>query len=165
MKKVNVKDLMSISGKGGLFRFIAQARNGVIVESLQDKKRAIVPPTARISSLEDISIFTQDEDMPLADVLMLIYEKENGELALDSKSDNNALKNYFEEVLPSYDQSRVYVSDIKKVLGWYNTLCDLKELEIIEDTDESTEEETDESIKNNVDQEEPGKSESNEPEK
>ena len=86
MNTINVKDLMSISGKGGLFRFLAQARNGVVVESLQDKKRHVAPATARVSSLEDIAIFTTDEDVPLADVFMKIYEKEEGKPAIDSKS-------------------------------------------------------------------------------
>jgi len=138
-KTIKVKDLMAISGKGGLFRFLAQARNGVIVESLSDKKRAVAPPTARVSALEDISIFTETEDIPLSDVLMKIYEKENAEASIDPKSGNEALKAYFKEVLPEYDEERVYISDIKKVLTWYNLLHDLKLLEVVDKEEEKDE--------------------------
>jgi hypothetical protein len=143
MNTINVKDMMSISGKGGLFRFIAQARNGVVVESLQDMKRHVAPATARISSLEDIAIFTTEEDMPLSDVFMKVHEKEEGGACIDSKSSNEELKSYFSEVLPDYDDERVYVSDIKKVITWYNQLQQLKLLEIIEvdaDTEQASEE-------------------------
>lgn len=132
MNTINVKDLMSISGKGGLFRFLTQARNGVVVESLVDKKRHVAPPTARISSLEDIAIFTTEEDMPLSEVFMKIHEKEEGGATIDSKSSNDELKSYFSEVLPDYDDERVYVSDIKKVLSWYNQLQKLDLLEVKE---------------------------------
>ena len=136
MNTINVKDLMSISGKGGLFRFLAQARNGIVVESLTDKKRTIAPPTARVSALEDISIYTETEDVPLSDVLLRIHEKENGGTAIDPKSGNEALKAYFTEVLPEYDEERVYVSDIKKVLTWYNLLHELGLLEVTEKEEE-----------------------------
>lgn len=140
MNTINVKDLMSISGKGGLFRFLAQARNGVVVESLHDKKRHVAPATARISSLEDIAIFTTEEDMPLSEVFMKIHEKEEGGASIESKSSNEELKSYFSEVLPDYDDERVYVSDIKKVISWYNQLHQLELLEIKE-VEEETEEE------------------------
>jgi len=142
MRTINVKNLMSVSGKGGLFKFLSQARNGVIVESLKEKKRTIVPPTARISSLEDISIYTEDEDVPLSDVFMKIYEKENGEAAINPKSSNDQFKDYFLEVLDNYDQERVYASDIKKVITWYNTLHNLEALEIVEKEDDEASEET-----------------------
>ncbi len=141
MNTINVKDLMSISGKGGLFRFIAQARNGIVVESLLDNKRHVAPATARLSSLEDIAIFTNDEDMPLSEVFMKIHEKEDGGLAVDAKSSNDALKSYFSEVLPEYDDERVYVSDIKKVITWYNQLHQLGLLEVKEQEEEEAKEE------------------------
>jgi hypothetical protein len=143
MKTIKVKDLMAVSGKGGLFRFLAQARNGVVVESLVEKRRSVVPPTARVSALEDISIFTENEDIPLADVLMKIYEKEEGGSGINPKSGNDELKRYFLEVLPEYDEERVYVSDIKKVVTWYNLLHELKLLEVI-DKEEDTEDNADE---------------------
>ena len=131
---------MSISGKSGLFRFLAQARNGVVVESLIDKKRTVAPPSARVSALEDISIFAKEEDVPLADVLMKIHVKEDGGPAIDSKSGNDALKAYFTEVFPDYDSDRVYISDIKKVITWYNLLHELELLEVIEREEENSEE-------------------------
>ena len=142
MKTIKVKDLMAISGKGGLFRYLAQARNGVVVESLEDKKRTVIPATARISALDDISIFAEKEDIPLSDVLYKIHEKEEGKVTLDPKSDNAALKAYFTEILPEYDEDRVYVSDIKKVVIWYNLLHKYELLEVIEKEEESGEEET-----------------------
>lgn len=132
MKTIKVKDLMSIAGKGGLFRYLAQARSGIVVESLTEGKRTIAPPTARVSALEDISIFAENEDVPLADVMMKIHEKEDGRKAIDQKSGNEELKAYFAEVLPEYDDERVYVSDIKKVISWYNLLHELKMLEVVD---------------------------------
>ncbi|MEX0981991.1 MAG: DUF5606 domain-containing protein [Bacteroidales bacterium] len=161
MTTIKVKDLMSISGKGGLFRFLAQARNGVVVETLTDKKRSVVPPTARVSALDDISIFGVDEDVPLADVLMMIHEKENGGASIDPKSGNEALKAYFTEVLPDYDPDKVYVSDIKKVITWYNILHELDLLELVDKEEESEEGQEGHEESNDEDKEE--KSDKNEP--
>jgi hypothetical protein len=120
--KMVLKDILSISGEPGLFKFIAQGKNAIIVEHLETKKRSSAYGSAKISSLEDIAIFTEKEDMPLGKVFDLIYEKENGGLTIDSKSDNNKLKKWFEEILPDYSKDKVYNSDIKKVVLWYNTL-------------------------------------------
>lgn len=143
MNTINVKDLMSISGKGGLFRFLAQAKNGVVVESLQDKTRHVATATARVSSLEDIAIFTTEEDMPLSVVFMKIHEKEEGGASIDPKIPNEELKSYFRGVLPDYDDDRVYISDIKKVINWYNQLHQLELLDIIEVEEEEEEKERD----------------------
>ncbi len=132
MKTINVKDLMAISGKGGLFRYLAQARNGVVVESLEDKKRHVAPATARVSALEDIAIFTTGEEVPLADIFMKIYEEENAGPSLSHKASADELKRRFAEILPDYDEERVYVSDIKKVFQWYNLLQSLDQLEVKE---------------------------------
>lgn len=131
---------MAVSGKGGLFRYLAQARNGVIIESLEDKKRTVASATAKISALDDISVFTKDEDMPLCDVFMRIHEKESGGVAADPKSENEQLKAYFKEVLPEYDEERVYISDIKKVLAWYNLLHKYELLEVIEKEEQPSDE-------------------------
>jgi len=117
-----LKDILAISGEPGLFRFIAQAKNAIIVEHLETKKRSSAFGSAKVSSLEDIAIFTEKEDMPLGKVFDLIFEKENGGQAVDSKADNNKLKSWFEEILPEYSKDKVYTSDIKKVAQWYNTL-------------------------------------------
>lgn len=131
---------MSISGKGGLYKFIAQARNGVVVESLDDQKRHVAPATARVSSLEDIAIFTEEEEVPLSDVFMRIYEKYDGKEALSHKASGEELKTAFVELVPDYDNERVYVSDIKKVFQWYNQLQENNMLEVIEAEKEDSEE-------------------------
>jgi hypothetical protein len=119
---MNLKDIMAISGNSGLFRFIAQGRNGVIVEGLIDKKRMNASATARISALEDIAVYTEEKEVPLAEVLRLIFTKENGGQVNLAKGADDKVKNYFAEILPSYDRDRVYVSDMKKVISWYNLL-------------------------------------------
>jgi hypothetical protein len=125
---MNLKDILSISGEPGLFKFVAQGRNAIIVEHLETKKRKTAQGSAKVSSLEDISIFTEKEDVPLGKIFDLIFEKEKGEQAIDSKSDAGKLKSYFEVVLPEYDKDRVYVSDMKKVVTWYNILQKLSML-------------------------------------
>ena len=140
MNTIKLKDILSISGKGGLFRYIAQARNGIVVESIDDKKRHVAPATARVSSLEDIAIFTEEEEVPLADVFFLIHEKAEGKETLSHKSPNEELKAFFEELVPEYDQERVYVSDIKKVFQWYNQLHGHQLLEVIEKEEPEDEE-------------------------
>ena len=119
---MNLKDYLAISGEHGLFKFIAQGRNAIIVEHLETGKRSSAYGSAKVSSLEDISVFTESEDLPLSKVFDRIFEKENGGPTPDPKSDNEALKTYFAGVLPEYDRERVYVSDIKKILLWYNSL-------------------------------------------
>lgn len=138
MKTIKLKDIMSISGKGGLFRYIAQARNGIVVESLEDGKRHVAAATARVSSLEDIAIFTNEEEVPLADIFFQIHEKAEGKETLSHKTDAAQLKAYFEELVPDYDQERVYVSDIKKVFQWYNQLQTHDLLEVIEKEEETS---------------------------
>lgn len=122
---MKLKDILAISGKPGLYKFISQGRNGIIVESFTDNKRMIVHSTTKVSALEDIAIYTEVEEVPLKDVFTKIYEKEDGKTTVDHKSGNDELKKLFEEILPEYDKNRVYVSDIKKVISWYNTLIDL----------------------------------------
>ncbi len=119
-----LKGILAISGQAGLFKMVSQAKNSIIVESLVDGKRMPAYATSRISALEDISIFTEEDDVKLLEVFGLIFEKEEGQPAISHKVSANELKNYFEEILPDYDKDRVYVSDIKKVIMWYNLLLD-----------------------------------------
>jgi len=140
MKTIQLKDILAISGKGGLFKFIAQARNGIVVESLEDQKRHVAPATARVSSLEDIAIFTIDEEVPLADIFFMIHEKSEGKETLSQKADVKELKSQFKELVPEYDEDRVYVSDIKKVFQWYNQLHQHQLLEVIDKEEEDAEE-------------------------
>ncbi|MBE0676373.1 MAG: DUF5606 domain-containing protein [Bacteroidales bacterium] len=119
---MNLKDILAISGESGLFRFLAQGRNAIIVEHLETGKRQTASGSAKVSSLEEIAIFTQGEDMKLSEIFDKIFEKEKGGPAIDSKSQPRELTAYFAEVVPEYDRDRVYSSDIKKVLQWYNIL-------------------------------------------
>lgn len=134
-----LKDIIAISGEPGLFRFIAQGKNSIIVEHLETKKRSSAFGSAKVSSLEDIAIFTAKEDLPLSKVFDLIYDKEQGGVAIDGKSDGNKLKMWFEEILPDYDKDKVYTSDIKKVVLWYNILHNL-DLLVKEEPEEKTSE-------------------------
>lgn len=129
-----LKDILAISGEPGLFRFIAQGKNAIIVEHLETKKRSSAYGSAKVSSLEDIAIFTEKEDLPLGKVFDLIYDKENNGPAIDSKAEPGKLKKWFEELLPDYSRDKVYVSDIKKVAQWYNILHNLNLL-VKEDTE------------------------------
>lgn len=116
-----LEKIISISGQPGLYQVISQTKYGLIAENLEDSKRIPVYSNYKVSSLGDISIYTEEEDVPLNDVLLKILEKENGK-PVTVKSDAEA-KAYFESVLPTYDKERVYVSDMKKLLKWYNALA------------------------------------------
>ena len=134
-----LKGILSISGQSGLFKMVAEAKNNIIVESLDTKKRIPVYSTSKVSALEDIAIYTETSDVPLKDILKAIFDKEEGGSALSHKSSGTELKKYFEEVVPDYDKDRVYVSDIKKVLQWYNKLQEKDMLDFTE-VEEGTEE-------------------------
>lgn len=134
-----LKDILAISGEPGLFKFIAQGKNAIIVEHLETKKRSSAYGSAKVSSLEDIAIFTDKEDMPLGKVFDLIHEKGNGGPAIDSKSDTTKLKVWFEGILPEYSKDKVYTSDIKKVAQWYNILHSL-DLLVKEEPEKAAEE-------------------------
>jgi hypothetical protein len=133
-----LKDILAISGEPGLFRFIAQGKNAIIVENLETKKRRSAYSSEKVSSLEEIAIFTDKEDEPLGKVFDKISEKENGGPAIDSKAPENELRTYFQAVLPEYNKNKVYTSDIKKVILWYNTLQKLNLL-IKENSEKSAE--------------------------
>lgn len=118
-----LEGILAISGQPGLYKHVSQTKTGIIVESIETKKRMPVYATAKVSALEDIAIFTTGEEVPLIEVFEKIYAIENkGKTSVDKKSESNELKDYFEDVLPDYDKERVYVSDIKKVIAWYNLL-------------------------------------------
>ncbi len=137
---MKLKDILAISGKSGLFKFISQGRNGIIVESFDDHKRMAVPSSAKVSALEDIAIFTDKEEVPLADVFKKIYEKESGKETINHKSSPEELKALLESILPNYDKERVYVSDMKKLVHWYNILVSLNMIDLKEDKEEEKEE-------------------------
>lgn len=132
-----LKDILAISGQPGLYKLVSNAKNGIIVENLETGKRMPTYATAKVSALADIAIYTADgEDKPLVEVLKSIRTKENGGAAIDPKASNDDLKKYFEEIMPEYDKERVYVSDIKKVFQWYNTIQKLNMLELLDKKEE-----------------------------
>lgn len=133
---MNLTGIIAISGKSGLYRVLAQGKNNIIVESLEDKKRVPAYASDRISALDDISIYTYDDDKPLKEILVSIFEKEKGKETISHKEDQAKLKAYLLEVLPNYDQERVYASDIKKIFQWYNLLFKAGALVIEEEVTE-----------------------------
>ena len=120
-----LKKILSVSGKPGLFKLISTGKNINVVESLSDGKKIPVYMSEKMVALSDVSIYTEENDIPLNEVLKKIKEKENGNrVTLTSKSSNKEFFDYFAEILPNYDREKVYVSDIKKLINWYNTLID-----------------------------------------
>lgn len=121
-----LKEVANVSGKPGLFRILKPSRAGVIVESLDEKReKTLIGPTARVSVLKDVSIFTDgaEESVALSDVFLKIREIHGEEVTLSVKSSSDKeLIEFLAEVLPEFDRSKVYVSDIKKVITWYNLL-------------------------------------------
>ena len=114
--------IISVSGKSGLFQVISQSKNAVIAESLVEKKRLAINTAQNVSLLENIAIYTYEEDMPLLDVFTAIFKKTEGKEALSHKESSKKLTAFFTEVIPNYDDERVYASNIKKVIQWYNIL-------------------------------------------
>ena len=119
---MGLSEIIAISGVSGLYKTVAQAKNNVIVESLADKKRMPVYASQKVHTLDAISVFCADKDIPLAEVFKKISEKENKGAAIDHKVDDAELTKYFAAVLPDYDKERVRISDIRKMIMWYNTL-------------------------------------------
>lgn len=119
---MELKEILAISGQPGLYKYVAQSTRGVIVESLLDGRRMNAAANAKVSSLTEISMFTEGEDIPLAEVFTRIYAQTEGKEAISPKEAPEKLKAAFAEVLPEYDRERVHVSDIKKCFAWYNTL-------------------------------------------
>ena len=129
---MNLTGIISISGRPGLYKVIAQGKNNVIVESLVDRKRFPAYSSDRISALDDISVYTYEVEKPLKEIFKAIFEKENGGETISHKDTDSNLTAYILEVLPNYDQERVYISDIKKVFQWYNLLHKAGELKLNE---------------------------------
>ncbi len=114
--------IIAVTGKPGLFEVVSQTKTGIIVESLTDKKRIPILSTHNVSLLENIAIFTYDEEVPLLTVFKTISEKESGKETISHKESGAKLSSFFSEILPEYDQERVYTSNIKKIIQWYNAL-------------------------------------------
>lgn len=133
-----LKEILSVTGKPGLFKLVSQGKNMLIVESLIDGKRIPTYTKDKVVSLGDIAIFTETAEVPLGQVLETVKAKENSAVcSIDPKSDNDKLRNYMGEILPDYDRDRVYPSDIRKLLSWYNILINAQITEFV--TEEKTE--------------------------
>jgi hypothetical protein len=136
-----LKDIMAIAGYSGLYKFVSQGRNGIIVESLTDGRRTQVSASAKVSTLSDIAIFTHDGEKSLREIIQSIKTKEKGQPTISPKLGNEELKSFFLEIEPNYDTDRVYVSDIKKVIAWYNQLQGFGMLDFDEEVEEKPAEE------------------------
>jgi len=119
---MDLSRVIAISGKPGLYRLISQTRNGFVVEDLEKGKKISIASNYNVSLLENVAIYGVSQEFPLAEVFFRIYKKENGGETVDHKSSGAELRKYMEEVLPEYDDSRVYDSDLKKLFQWYNIL-------------------------------------------
>ncbi len=138
--KTDLSKILSISGQHGLFLYLAQARNGAVVESLSDKKRMVADVKSRITTLEDISIYTSEGETKLREVLLKMKEVLGDSPAPSSKASAEELKGLFAKALPDYDGDRFYVSHMKKVVDWYNEIKEYASFDFT-DPDEEKEEE------------------------
>ena len=120
---MNLEGILNISGKSGLFRVISNTKNTVIVESLESGKRSSLHSNNQANMLDEIGIYTYDDTVPLSNIFDSIAKKANGGQAISHKSSNSELITYFRDILKEYDEERVYISSIKKVIQWYNTLA------------------------------------------
>lgn len=135
--------ILSIGGKPGLYKLLTQTRSGFVGESLLDGKRITVGMRSNVSVLSEIAIYTLEEEMPLRDVFQKIKEKEGGKkTSVSHKADKIDLEEYFFSVLPNYDEDRVYASDIKKIIQWYNLLTDNNITDFVEEKTEGEGEES-----------------------
>jgi uncharacterized protein DUF6852/uncharacterized protein DUF5606 len=139
---MSLEKILSIGGKPGLFQLLTQTRSGFVAESLLDKKRITVNAQSNVSVLSEIAIYTLEEEIPLGEVFEKIQLKEKGgKTSIGHKDDKLKLEEYFFEILPDYDEDRVYASDIKKVIQWYNILHDQGVTQFRSDSEDAQEEE------------------------
>lgn len=149
-----IKNILSISGRPGLFKLVNRGKNMLIVESLLNGKRIPAYAHDKVVSLGDISIYTEDDDIPLANVFETIKEKYEGKEVDVKKLDDADIRALFAEILPDFDQDRVYTNDIRKVFAWYNQLIaagvtEFKDKEIEEDQAAESAEKADNAESNN----------------
>ena len=130
---MNLEGLINISGKNGLYKVISNSKNMIIVESLVDKKRIPVHSANQANMLEEIGIYTYNDTKPLTSVFEEIAKKENYNQTISHKSSKNELTEYFRQIVPDFDEEKVYISDIKKVIQWYNLLQSKKIIKIKEE--------------------------------
>lgn len=138
--KTELEKILSVSGKSGIFKLITGGRTTIIVESLIDGKRLPVHPTQKVSALSDITMFTYEEDVPLREIFLKAKTAFEGSQAPDPKSDSKVLREAMRKILPDYDEERVYDSDIRKLLMWYNILQSKDMLDFAEPEKEESDE-------------------------
>lgn len=139
---MDISRILTISGKPGLYKVVGQTNNGVIVESLIDGKRTPTYANQQVSALEEISIYGNVEDIPLKDIFQKMYDVEGGKAtSVSPKEKGSELRDYFSDLVPEFDEERVYNSDIKKVMSWYNTLLDKGFIEAEPESEEANEQE------------------------
>ncbi|MGB8705214.1 MAG: DUF5606 domain-containing protein [Gillisia sp.] len=138
---MGLEKILSISGKPGLYELTAQTRGGFIAKSITDGNKIAVNVRHNVSLLSEIAIYTYTEEVPLGEIFQKMYEKEDGKEAISHKASKKELENYFAEVLPDYDVDRVYQSDIKKIIQWYNLLVNNGFTEFKKDSEENKDEE------------------------
>jgi len=139
---MNLKDLIVITGKPGIYKMNSQTKGGLIVESLLDKKKIPVHNIHQVSSLNDIAIYTDVDEVPLKEIFKTIHKKEDGKETINHKESKTVLTDFFTEVLPNFDTERVYPSNIKKIVQWYNILVNTKfDFTSLENEETSQEEE------------------------
>ena len=139
--KTDLTKVLAVSGQGGLYLYISSTRTGAVVEALADKKRSAVSATSKITSLADISIYTDDEEVKLEQVFLNMKEVLGDADAPSAKSNPEDLKALFEKALPAYDRDRFYVSHMKKVVEWYNALKKYASLDFVNPEEEAAEQE------------------------
>ena len=137
--KTDLTKVLAVSGQSGLFLYISSTRTGAIVEAIADKKRSAVSATSKITSLADISIYTEDEEVKLQQVFLNMKEVLGEDNAPSAKSAPEVLKALFEKALPEYDRDRFYVSHMKKVVEWYNALKNYASLDFVNPEEEAEE--------------------------
>ena len=130
-----LKEIISVPGMNGLYKILANNKNGFIIESLQDGKRTMINANQRIMTLSEISVYTKDGEIPLKDVFKKAREIGNNKLEVDPKGDPKQLRDYFKKIVPDFDEVRVYTSDIKKMLIWFDVLKDKIDFSIEEKAD------------------------------
>lgn len=135
--KTDLARILSVSGHHGLYQYVAQSRNGAIVETLEGRKRAMIDLKSRMTTLADIAIYTSEGEMKLSEVFLAIDKVIDKEKKLNSKSADNSLKELFAKAVPNYDSDRFYVSHMRKIIDWYNELVNFASLDFVKEEEGS----------------------------
>jgi hypothetical protein len=149
--QTDLQKIVSIAGQSGLYKYLSEARHGVIVESIKDGKRTCVPSSLKLSSLSDITVFTENEDdLMLKDIFLKIKEKTGGEQAISHKLPREELMAFFEDVVPEYSKDKVFPHHVKKMIEWYNILQEYNLLDFAEPEKKETDNSQNEEDENDV---------------